>query len=585
METTKPEESQIGSRRSPGSISHSKVPRCKTLKVPTSTKPLHLGGIGECSFGLEKLSTPHSSLTISTTEEPIPKGTQSPDHAHECSPITGFQLHGEGGGRGAPHSPACSQKVSTPGELERHLLHFDAFLGTTTRSVLIVYGSLQDKLPLDANVAIEELIVLPAQGRPTLSENKEKRERIVLLVSEEAAKRRGLHHFLNHLISKKLSATGALIIRLPHGHSDAHRSVTAETKHRGRLNLLCGMSFGLRPAPSSTWYVFAPRTSTLSFSLGSTIPTVMVKPQGEGFTVQASNGYKATTNCNRWTSGRIPRHDAAMYDLIAGAIASFDGPASILRLLYQGALHTPFFVLTPGMTKLDDPKKAWFVEPVRKLRNQLARFATVGFQRITTWGRPKEAPLWLRNHHTVHQQPSQSTKPTTARAKNLQSQRERQQRLKRARRSERRTAKRLGGQLTSRSGAGLMKGDIRTNAGDMVENKSTMNSKYRVRLTALTKLCRDARNEGAHPVMVIDFCNTKNSGQTPQIALRPSHSQSDSKEIHDTKSFVVSKHLAIQLEQQEISSYIVELERADEFEIPKRWELLTLSRFEQATTS
>lgn len=73
---------------------------------------------------------------------------------------------------------------------------------------------------------------------------------------------------------------------------------------------------------------------------------------------------------------------------------------------------------------------------------------------------------------------------------------------------ERRLARELGGRTTPGSGAGGMKGDVRT-PDEMIEAKTTSKRQFILKLDALEKLETEARASGKQPVLIVQFADSE----------------------------------------------------------------------------
>jgi hypothetical protein len=86
----------------------------------------------------------------------------------------------------------------------------------------------------------------------------------------------------------------------------------------------------------------------------------------------------------------------------------------------------------------------------------------------------------------------------------------------RAPNQEKETAKRTGGKVTARSGAGLVKGDVRVKGIARIENKTTKHRSYSVTTETLDKLENAIAGTSEIPIMQIEL----NSG-THKFVLIP----------------------------------------------------------------
>jgi len=90
---------------------------------------------------------------------------------------------------------------------------------------------------------------------------------------------------------------------------------------------------------------------------------------------------------------------------------------------------------------------------------------------------------------------------------------------KRAKRQEKEIAKRIGGRLVPRSGAGDIKGDCRLKGILRIEAKTTGNRSFSVTLDMIDKIEEAAVSAGEMPVIVIEFNN--NGKRMKEIAVCP----------------------------------------------------------------
>lgn len=81
---------------------------------------------------------------------------------------------------------------------------------------------------------------------------------------------------------------------------------------------------------------------------------------------------------------------------------------------------------------------------------------------------------------------------------------------------EKETAKRTGGQVTARSGAGLIKGDVRVKGIARIENKNTIHRSYSVTTETLDKLEAAIAGTSEIPVMQIEL-----NGGTHKFCIVP----------------------------------------------------------------
>jgi hypothetical protein len=81
---------------------------------------------------------------------------------------------------------------------------------------------------------------------------------------------------------------------------------------------------------------------------------------------------------------------------------------------------------------------------------------------------------------------------------------------------EKETAKRIGGNTVHRSGAGLIKGDVRVKGIARVENKTTIHKSYSVTMETLDKLEAAVAGSCEIPIMQIEI-----NGGTHKFCLIP----------------------------------------------------------------
>ncbi len=75
----------------------------------------------------------------------------------------------------------------------------------------------------------------------------------------------------------------------------------------------------------------------------------------------------------------------------------------------------------------------------------------------------------------------------------------------RSREQEQETAKRVGGKTIHRSGAGLVKGDVRLKGITRIENKTTKAASYGVSVETITKLENAVAGSGEIPVLQVEL--------------------------------------------------------------------------------
>lgn len=92
---------------------------------------------------------------------------------------------------------------------------------------------------------------------------------------------------------------------------------------------------------------------------------------------------------------------------------------------------------------------------------------------------------------------------------------------KRSKRQEREIAKRIGGNLVPRSGAGDIKGDCRLKGVLRVEAKTTGNRSFSVTLDMIDKIEEAATSAGEMPVIIIEFHN--NGRKMKEVAVCPTY--------------------------------------------------------------
>lgn len=517
-----------------------------------------------------------TSSTLGSSE-----GRQMLDQKHWCSSHKGPQYHVSDGGLQAPRLPAFSRQSRLGGELIEVASYLDNSFGETSKNLLILHGHPIGPPRLETVVEFDEWISVSTRGRSKVPSGK-RYERIVLVVGKGAAKRGGFHHFINSLRKNNLTPNGYISIRLSNQDPAGHRALVSKIK-RPNHDLLCGDSIGLPTVHKVTWYILAPHVLQRRCSLNGRTPTVVVKPYGNGeFQVSASNGFEQHTKDHHWTSGHMPRHHAAMYALVVEAIKSMTPINPVLRIFYSGHFHTDFFVKRGGATKPHEPKKAWLVEPVMELREQLALIKTVRLQRFSGSDNAMDRVVWIQNMSKHATQLKKSAKvaaqPKKKRPKNFKDRQRRRGILRDAMRSEKRTAHALKGTLVPLSGAGRQKGDVTTPEGHMVENKNTAKTSRRVLLSELTKLVRDAYEARSSPLMVIDVGGLKRSSLEHQFVLRPHKGSEGATDRCRYKSFTVDEKRLRHMKQTD-GPYIIEFHLSGEFTIPAKWELILLHDF------
>lgn len=91
----------------------------------------------------------------------------------------------------------------------------------------------------------------------------------------------------------------------------------------------------------------------------------------------------------------------------------------------------------------------------------------------------------------------------------------------RAAKQEREAAKRLGGSVTPRSGAGDTKGDVRVKNLIRIECKTTKHKSFTVTLDMVRKIEEAAMSGGELPVLLIEF--NENGKRLAEVAIVPSY--------------------------------------------------------------
>ncbi len=86
---------------------------------------------------------------------------------------------------------------------------------------------------------------------------------------------------------------------------------------------------------------------------------------------------------------------------------------------------------------------------------------------------------------------------------------------------EKKTAKRVGGYVTTGSGNKREKGDIRKRGVTRIEHKATQHASFRVTLEMLEKIELAARGCDEIPILVVEFLDDRGHSIEKEIAVLP----------------------------------------------------------------